>query len=84
VDARLTLTPDERATIQELTEVYPDLLRSVDAYVVPLTERLVLTFQGRITTEAEAGELLVRVIAALASRARAARRARSRTGPGCS
>jgi hypothetical protein len=41
----------------------------VDAYVVPLTERLVLTFQGRITTEAEADELLVRVIAALASRA---------------
>lgn len=41
----------------------------MDAYVVPLTERLVLTFQGRITTEAQADELLVRVVGALASRA---------------
>jgi hypothetical protein len=68
MDPRLSLSLDEQATIHELADVYPELLSTLETYVAPLTERLILTFQGRIRTESQADELLLRLVDTLAAR----------------
>lgn len=68
MDPRLSLSLDEQATIRELADVYPELLSTLETYVAPLTERLILTFQGRIRSESQADELLVRLVDTLAAR----------------
>ena len=62
MDARLTLTFEEQADIEEVVKHYPDLVAGLQTYVASLMEHVVEIFQGIVTTETQADDLLVQLI----------------------
>ncbi len=62
MDARLTLTFEEQAHIEEVVKHYPDLVAGLQTSVASLMEHVIEIFQGIVTTEAQADDLLVQLI----------------------
>jgi hypothetical protein len=59
--SRFTLTPAERTAIETICEELPGILATFSRWIASLLDDLGRTSQGRVVTQADADELLLRL-----------------------